>query len=65
MRRTAWKILGVGGRDGLRVLVELSAAALVTTLQTALTLDPSIELAPSVVEALNALTPNEHVRITP
>jgi hypothetical protein len=46
------------------VLVELSAAALVSTLQAVRTLDPSIELGPSIIEALNAFTVSEHVRIT-
>jgi hypothetical protein len=35
------------------VLVELAAATLAVTLQSARTLDPSIELAPSIINALN------------
>jgi chromate transport protein ChrA len=46
------------------VLVELSAATLVSTLQSVQTLDRSIELAPSIIEALNAFTVNADVRIT-
>ena len=45
------------------VLVELSAAALVSTLQSVRTLDPSINLAPSIIETLNAFTVRENVRI--
>jgi hypothetical protein len=45
------------------VLVELSAAALESTLQSVRTLDPSINLAPSIIETLNAFTVRENVRI--
>jgi hypothetical protein len=40
------------------VLVELAAATLVSTMKAALTLDPSIDLAPSIINALNAFQAN-------
>jgi AcrR family transcriptional regulator len=46
------------------VLVELSAAALVTTLQSANALDPSIDLASPIIDALNAFRVGGQARIT-
>jgi AcrR family transcriptional regulator len=41
------------------VLVELAAATLAVTLQSARTLDPSIELAPPIIDALNTFRVNQ------
>lgn len=43
----------VNGDPGAEDLVELATAALITTLQTARSLDPTIEFAPVMIEALH------------
>lgn len=52
--------ISTGGEVDREVLVELAASALVSTLQTARALDPSITLTEPIIDALNSFRVNEN-----